>query len=158
MKLFLKRNPAAENIIFIIYDELGNEKYKVTEKKTKANTSYLVQNTDGKAVCKIRKLPLVSTNSYVFRFNKKSITFVCVPIKNDIKCRYYGINRHIKGDIISKNFSIVEVDNSVVATHNRILSDYEINIINEPEELFAVATAVCINLINIVDKRVTLAV
>lgn len=158
MKLFLKQSSSAENIIFIIYDELGNEKYKVLYRKRKANISYHINTIDDKTVCVVRKIPITTTNSYIFKLNNKRITFVCVPAKDRIKCRYYGINRHIIGDAFNKNFSVVEVDNSVVFEHIRVLADVELNIVSDDEEMFAIATAVCINLINTVDNLATLAV
>ncbi len=152
MKLFLRRNVSAERIIFTVYDAQGFEKYNVVSKKTKAYSGIVIKDLENKIFCKIRRLPVVATNSYVFRTGKKNITFVCIPVTNSIKCRFYGINWHVIGNMSLKDFSIVDVDNTVIASHKKALSDYELNIYNTKDEIISLATAVCIDIINTVDN------
>jgi uncharacterized protein YxjI len=158
MKLFLKRDISAEDTAFVVYDELGKEKYFIKSKNNKNNLAFNIVDKDNKTAAKIRKLPMVATTTFVFKVGKTSITLVCVPFANEIKFHYYGKNWHIAGDAVTKNFSIVDVDNSIIASGRKVLSDFELNIYNEDEMLYCIATSVCINLINTVDNRVTQAV
>ncbi len=158
MKLFLKRDLSTDNKIFAIYDELGKEKYNVISKNPKSNYSMSVVDLNGKTLCKIRKLPLIASISFLFRFNKKSITLVCIPMLNDIKCHYYGTNCHLIGSAVTKNFSLVDVDNSVRAVCKRNAADCEIEIFNPCDEMLGISTAICINLINTVDNHAAQAV
>lgn len=158
MKLFLKRDVSTDNRIFSVYDEFGKEKYSVISKNIKSNYSISIVDLNGNISCKIRKLPLISSISFLFKYNKKSITLVCVPLLNDLKCHYYGTNCHLVGSAVSKNFSLVNVDNSVRAACKKNASDCEIDICDPCDEMLGIATTVCINLINTVDNHVAQAV
>ncbi len=158
MKLYIKRDTSVNNSAFIIFDELGCEKFYISPKKAGSDLSILIIDKSNNILGKIRRLPILGTKSYVFRLGKNRIAFTCIPVKNGINCRYYGKNWHILGDLISKNFSIADVDNTVIATHTKNLADCELNVKNPADELYCLATAICINLINTVDNRITQAV
>lgn len=158
MKLFLRRNVSADNNIFSVFDEQGFEKYNIVSKKANSNSDFAIQNTDGQAVCRIRRLPVAGTNIYLFKADKKRIAFIRTLIADGIKCHYYGNNWHVIGNISAKNFSVVDVDNSLIATHKKVMSDYELNIFDSKNEMFCIATSLCIDLINTIDNRAAQAI
>lgn len=158
MKLFIRRNISADKNAFTLFDEQGCEKYNIIPIKKKGYSGFKICAMDDKVMCKVRKMPIATVNTYSIRDKSRRINFVCVPVSGSIKCHFYGVNWHITGDAISKNFAILDVDNSVIATHKTIMSDYELNVFDKANELIAIATSICIDLINTVDNRATQAV
>lgn len=158
MKLFLRRDTSSEGALFTVYDDLGKEKYYVISKKSKVKSGFVILDSDKNIAARIHKIPLVGTNLFDFKVNKKHITFVCLPIQNGINCYFYGNNWRIIGDAVTKNFSIADVDNSIIASQNKNASDYELDIFSAPDELYCISASICINLINTVDNLAAQAV
>lgn len=158
MKLFIKRNISSEKTAFVVFNEQGYEKYNIVLKKKKSYYGFDIISTDSNLMCKVRKIPVGNVNTYSIKDNCRRVTFVCVPVSDTIKCHFYGVNWHVTGNAISKNFYIMDVDNSVIATHKMIAPDYELNVFDNANELISLATCICINLINTVDNRATQAV
>lgn len=154
MKLLIKRDVSASNSEFTIYDELGNLKYYVEfiKQKTKSKASILVTDAEHSVKAKIRQLPLVGTNTFVFKVGKSHITFVVVPTSKGIYSYFYGNNWHIHGEIITGKFSIIDVDNSVIASQQKCGGYCELNITDEANELYCLSASVCTSLINTVDR------
>ena len=116
MKLFIKRNTSPDKSCITVYDEFGNEKYKASFTGSKSVSKLIVSDSADKAVMKIRKIPIVGTHTFAFKAGKHHITFVMIISSNRILGYYYGNNWHINGEIAKGNFSIIDVDNSVIAT------------------------------------------
>lgn len=158
MKFFIRRNTSADNATFDVYNEQGYNKYRVIQKDKKGYNGFELVSIDGKSVCKVRKILIGSVSAYSIKAESRRVKLVCIPVSAEIKCRFYGVNWHIAGDTVSKNFGILDVDNSVIATHKIVLSDYELNVFDKANELVSVAASICIDLINTVDNRATQAV
>lgn len=154
MKLFIKRDISADDLGFIVFDELGKEKYYAVFAKTKSKIkfNFVLTDTQKNISAKIRQIPLVGTNTFVFKVGKDHLTFVVVITTNGVFCNFYGNNWHINGDVASKNFTILDVDNSVISTHKNCINCSEVNINDKSNELYCIATSICISLINTVDK------
>lgn len=152
MKLFIKRNISPDKSCFTVFDEYGNEKYNATFTGSKSVSKLIVSDNADKTVLKIRKIPIVGTHTFAFKSGKHHITFVMIISPNGILGYYYGNNWHINGEIANGNFSIIDVDNSVIATLRKHTDYSEINITDDCDELYIVATSICTNLINTVDK------
>ena len=157
MKLFIKRELSASSCEFVVSDASGNEKYKVNRKQTKVtpNTVYRISDVNGEGVAAaIRRLPVVGTKTFVLKAYKTHVTFVMVPTQKGIYAYFYGNNWHIRGDIAAKNFEVIDVDNTEIFSH-KCHSDYgELTVVDEENELFCVAAAVCVNLINTTEQHV----
>lgn len=160
MRLFLKRDVSLGESAFVIFDELGNNKYKAQVGKTKVGGKYnvTISGADGKAAAKIRELPIVGTKTFVFKVNKKHVTFAVVPTANGLNCYFYGNNWHINGELASKNFLIIDVDKSVILRHSKHTDYCELEIEREECELYCVAASICANLINTAEKLAVSAV
>lgn len=157
MKLFVNRDISACDVCFEIYDELGREKYKANERRTKPavqkKTAKLDITDKNKAVCaRIRQLPIVGVSSFSLKAPKKSATLVIMKAHAGVSCRFYGNNWHIVGDIASKEFSIIDVDNAVIASQSKKNSGFVLEITDSENELICLAASLCINMINTVDK------
>ena len=143
MKIFLKRDTSTSDSLFTVFDELCKEKYFVTRSK---NTIRIVDLSDS-VVMKIKRMPLISVNAYSLIVSGKSVRLIINP--ND-RLYYYGLPWHIRGELMTKSFDIIDADNSLVATHcerfSKLGDGYELNIRGEDCELFWIGTAVCVNL------------
>lgn len=141
MKLFIKRDKTADDSLFVVFDEVLNEKYYVT----KPGSSILIKDTGMNTVAKIKSLPLPSLRAYSLTACGRNIKFFMGK-----KCYFYGTSWSIRGSIPEKSFDIIDGDNSIVATHSRRFGKsgdgYELNVYPEHCELLCVATAVCVNL------------
>ncbi|MCH5296267.1 MAG: hypothetical protein J1E85_01200 [Ruminococcus sp.] len=158
MKLFIRRNISADKTAFVIFNEQGYEKYYIIPKKKKGFSGFELTSINGDLICKVRKMQICNVSAYSIKDKSRMVRFVCVPVSSEIKCRFYGVNWHIAGEAVSKNFGIMDVDNSVIATHKTVGSDYELNVFDDVNEIISIATCICINLINTVDNRATQAV
>lgn len=160
MRLFLKRDVSLGESAFVIFDELGNIKYLAQVGKTKVGGKYNVKisDADGETAAKIRELPIVGTNTFVFKVNKRHVTFVIVPTANGLNSYFYGNNWHINGELASKNFLIIDVDKSVIMRHTKRADCCELEIEREECELYCVAASICANLINTTEKLAVQAV
>lgn len=158
MKLFIKRDISDTDSAFTVFDELGCEKYYAVFTKAKSRNNLVLTDTQNNVVAAIRRLPFVGAKSFVLKAGKAHLTFVIVITSKGVYCNFYGNNWHINGDIASKNFSIFDVDNSVISTHKNCINSSEINIFDKSNELFCIATSICLSLINTVDKLAIQAV
>ena len=159
MKLHLKRDLSAGDAGFTVFDESGMEKYRAVSVKTKVTkkTNLLLLNSQGETAAKIRRLPIVGTYTFVLKVAKSHITFVIVPTKNGILSYFYGNNWHINGSISAKDFTIIDVDKSVILSHRKHADYCTLEIFDEEHELYCVSAAICANLINTIEKPVVQA-
>ena len=81
-----------------------------------------------------------------------------VQTTKGISAYFYGSNWHIVGEFAAKNFSIIDVDKTLICEHRNHADYCEINIPDSGNELFCVAASVCSNLINTIDSPALQAV
>lgn len=160
MKLYLKRDVSARDVGFVIVDELGHEKYRAVSVSTKVTkrTNLLLLDANGQPAAKIRRLPIVGTYTFVMRVKKSHITFVMVPVKGEILSYFYGNNWHVNGNIAAKNFTVIDVDKTVILHHRKHADHCTLEYFDRDNELYCVTAAICANLINTVEKPVIKAV
>lgn len=158
MRLFIRRSTSAADCLFVLYDASGNEKYKVIRKATKVapNASYFITDASGRTAAKIRRLPLVGAKTFALRADKSRVNLVLLPTQQGVFATFYGVNWHLNGDVAAKNYTVIDVDKTVVFRHTRHARYGELEIFDEENELLCIAAAVCINLLNTVEKHVLL--
>ncbi len=157
LKLFINRDISTSDICFVISDELGKEKYNAVIKKSRHNvpkSTIKLDIVDGEkiVVAKIRKLPVVGVSSFSLKTQKSVATLVIVNSVSGMQCRFYGNNWRLCGDLASKNFSIIDVDNAVICCQRKTPLYCELEITNSENELTALLAALCVNMVNTVDK------
>lgn len=152
MKLFIKRNISADNNAFVVFDDLGKEKYRIDFKKKKPPLNLEIKDLSGNVVSKIRQLPIVGANAFVFKAGKTHITFVMILTQNNVRSYFYGNNWHIAGSIITKEFSIIDVDNSVISSQKKCGDAFELTIADCANELYCIAASICVCMVNTVDN------
>ena len=160
MTLYLKRDVSAGNRCFVVSDAFGAEKYFVSTPSAGILTKskLVVADMSGFEAAKIRRIPLVGIAAYVLRFGKRHVTLVTVPTAKGISAYFYGSNWHIVGELAAKNFSIIDVDKTLILEHRRHADYCELTIPESGNELFCVAASVCANLINTIDSPALQAV
>ena len=92
------------------------------------------------------------------RVKKSHITFVMVPVKGEILSYFYGNNWHVNGNIAAKNFTVIDVDKTVILYHRKHADHCTLEYFDRDNELYCVTAAICANLINTVEKPVIKAV
>ena len=149
MKLFITRDVSPSDVCFLIRDELGRDKYTAVMKRRKRSMRGVVNN--------IVRLNILDENktlvAFTLKTDKTAATLVVLMTNNMVQCRFYGNNWRILGDVISKNFSIVDVDNAQICNHIKHPLGCELEIADAQNELICLMTALCVNMINTVDKR-----
>lgn len=160
MKLFLKRDTSADNGCFTVFDETGEEKYRVLALPSKliAKQRFTVTDTSGAVAARIRRLPIVGTRTYVLKFGGRHVTFVMFSAAAGGHSYFYGSNWCVSGEIYTGNFSIIDVDKTLILEHRKHAAYRELLIPNRENELFCVAASVCANLINTVESPALQAV
>lgn len=156
MKLHLKRDVSAGDACFSVFDESGAEKFRAVQVSTKVTkrTNLILLDNQGNTAAKIRRLPIVGTCTFVLKVGRAHITFVIVPTKNGILSNFYGNNWHINGSIAAKDFTVSDVDNTVILSHRRHADHCTLEIFDPENELYCIAVSVCANLINTIEKPV----
>ena len=147
MKLFITRDVSPSDVCFLIRDELGRDKYTAVMKRRKRSMRGVVNN-----IVRLNILD-AGVNSFTLKTDKTAATLVVLMTNNMVQCRFYGNNWRILGDVISKNFSIVDVDNAQICNHIKHPLGCELEIADAQNELICLMTALCVNMINTVDKR-----
>ena len=146
MRLYIKQDMSIENQLFIVYDELCNEKYFIKGNKDKL---YLV-DLSGETLLRIRRIFLPTLKAFSITAQKQNIKFIMNNSNKFSNCYFYGVGWRVRGNVFIKSFDIIDADNSLIATHIKRFSPcgdgYELNVINESKELFSIATAICVNL------------
>ena len=159
MKLYLKRELSGSDIAFTLYDESGREKYRVANAKTKLSTklNLVVRTPQGELAAKIRRFPLAGMGAFVLRVGKAHITLVMTVTRRGAFAFFYGNNWHVLGDVGHKKLTVIDVDKTVILNHRRHADHCTLEYYSEENELYCVATSVCVNLINTVEKPVVKA-
>ena len=155
MKLFIKRDTSASDREFVICDASGNEKYTVVSvtSNVTANANLQIRDANGNVGARIRRLPIPGTMTFVLKAYGTHINFVIVPTQKGVYSYFYRNNWHVSGDIAAKNFTVIDVDKTVVFRHDRHTGYGELTIEDEENELFCIAAAVCVDLLNTVEKH-----
>ncbi|MGN1051231.1 MAG: hypothetical protein ACI4QE_02905, partial [Acutalibacteraceae bacterium] len=116
-----------------------------------------VSSFDSEVKVRIRKIPLPVFNTFLIFDDSELIRLVLVENFFRIQGYFHGISWRIRGDILSKNFDIVDADNTTVATlirrWGRECDIYELTIFDKQRELFALASILSINSFNLSEKE-----
>ncbi|MGN1132497.1 MAG: hypothetical protein ACI4RL_06285 [Ruminococcus sp.] len=157
MNLFLKRDISSEGTLFIVFDELGKEKYYVVRDNRHSHFCLAITDTNFNRLCSISTVPLPILKAFTIKDKKSIIRLIFNKNTSRPMCYYYGISWRIRGDIINKNFEIVDNDNTVLLTHrgswSRNCDCYDINITEGSRELLLIASAICVDLLQSADEK-----
>lgn len=157
LKLYIIDTKSENRKRFSIFDELGNERYTVSLEYTPLTTKIDVYDIYMKKLAKIRKRDVITFNTFTISCKSpshaKNKLRIISNLLNFKDCFYMcGINWLIRGDIISKNFELIDVDSSIVMRHEKKEKQsktvYEINISDDKNEILCVCISLCIDILN----------
>jgi uncharacterized protein YxjI len=149
MKLYLKKDTSHNKGQFVVLDECCMEKYYVLRTNGYNFNNLKITDLDFNPLCKINAIPLPMFYAYAISDSKDSIKLIFNMNNLRPVAYYHGISWRICGDIINKNYEIMDSDHKLLLTHNAVWSrksdGYEIEIIDKSRELFLLASVVCID-------------
>lgn len=157
MKLYIIDTKSENRKRFSIFDELGNERYIVSIEYTPLTTKIDVYDIYMKRLAKIRKRDVLTFNTFTVSCKKslclKNKLKIISNLLNFKDCFYMcGVNWLLRGDIISKNFELIDVDSSIVMRHEKKEKQskvvYEMNISEDKNEILCVCISLCIDILN----------
>ncbi len=151
MKLYLKRDTFNQLARFVVFNELGKEKYFIVNSQNYSHRNMAVTDVNFQQLCTIHSIPLPLLNAYTINDRKDTIRLIFNKNTSRLMCYYYGISWRIRGDILGKNYEIVDNDNKILLTHSgrtgSIPGGSEINIYDESRELLLLASVACADII-----------
>ena len=160
LKLYINDSKLKNDKRFLISDEKGNLKYTVSIDFTSSTLKMDIYDVSYKKVAKIRKRDIlcftiftISCDESLLTNNKVRIVTNLLNVKDYFSM--YGVNWLLRGDILSKNFELIDVDKSVVMYHkrNNYQSNmfYELDIFEKEEKniILCICIALCIDILNV---------
>lgn len=154
MKIFLKRDKSDENSRYIVYDDKGNELYRIIGKrKASVERTYIMKEQT--CIAKIRDADLGMLRTCHVTAQPQSFHIVLSTSRSRLSVTYHGVSFHIRGDALLKSYDIMDIDNTVVACvarrFNSSTQALEINIYDKKYELSCIASAVCFDRLSTTD-------
>lgn len=159
MKLFLKRDVSDISSRYVVLDDSGKQKYIVTGTNSTSRQKLKLSNANGEKMSEISLYSLVATY-FMIKYDKR--IYALVPCMNErLAFLIYGSTLRFFGDIAQGRFSLIDVDKSVVMNQKKCWGKYgtgfELNIIDEKQEIFALSVAICADMyLSAADKKAVL--
>ena len=126
MKLYIKDSKSDNQSRLLIYDELSNLKYKVSIEKTSLTIKLDIFDVNNNSrVAKIRKRDILFLKTYTVSCKGKKIKVIGKFSGSDINFYINGINWFFSGNILKKDFEVINVDKSIIMEHRRKLNNGE---------------------------------
>lgn len=148
-RYFMKQTHTGDKARFLIYYENGEIAYRVTGEQQISGERLQIEREGGDAAAFIKHKNAIFVNRYSIEIGDKNVKVwqslaTGIPVVQISKLGW-----HIRGDLISRSFDILNVDNSVEMIHSTRWggwgSGYEMDIENEENELLCLAIGVCID-------------
>jgi uncharacterized protein YxjI len=149
--LYLQRDISTLNARYQVADEKGKLRYTVTGKRNPSGESVRIRDTAGNTVCKIRSLGFTALSVYSISAGGESMRLNIAVGNGRASIRFRGISFLVRGDVLMGSYSILDADTAVVCTVGKDFArDCTQLILRQKErELFCLATAICIDSLNI---------
>lgn len=146
MKYYLKRDKSDENSRYMVYSDAYEPVYEIKGKHHRGQSRCFIMQGDN-CVCKIVDTSLALIRTCHITTKLVSTHLVIAQVKDKYTITYHGVSLHIRGDVLSSSYDILNVDNTVVACVSRRFSAHsdalELNIFDSKFELITIASAVC---------------
>lgn len=163
MKCFLKKHTDADSdCCFTVYNDSGDEIYRVITSGKGFCEKLLITTPDNKALVSIRALSMNFFYAFSIKDSKDRFMITMNDIFSAHSYKFHGISWIFLSDTCGRSFEISDCDNSLVMRQkgDRLITNgvYELEIINENRELFCIASAVCADIIGFVDRTAAVSV
>lgn len=150
MKAFIRRDTSDIHSRFLVFDEYGDKIYSVTGRNT-ASGELMKVIDGGFTAAKIRDMRLPVLDAYSVSVGAESVKLFFTYRAGRLRVRYSGISWRIRGDILSGSYDILDADGTLICSVFEHFSKNctELNIYEKGRELFCLASAICVNTLNI---------
>lgn len=145
VKIILKRDLSSDDARFEIFDELGALYLRAAGRRTPSGETIRLLR-DGETVAKIRGLDLSLLNTCIITTPTENVRLVITAAHGEMSVRFRGISFHLRGNVLSGSYDILDADNTTVAAVTKRFSQgyTEMTIYNSARELCCIAVLVCI--------------
>lgn len=148
--VFLKRDISDAFSRYNVYDDRGDIKYEVIGKHSASGEKINILK-DGNIVTKIRDFDFLLLNSFSISAFGDTIGILVTRNSKGISATFRSISWRVRGDLLKKNFDIIDADNSLVCSISSLpcenCTSYKIEVFSENRELFCIASALCFDLL-----------
>ncbi len=151
MVLYLQRDTSDLGARYTVSDEKGVLRYIVTGRRNPSGESMRIRGVNGETVCKIRSLGFSSLSVYSISSGCESMRLNIAVGTGRAAVRFRGISFIVRGDVLTGSYSILDADTAVVCTVGRDFARESTQLLIEQNEreIFCLATAICINTLNV---------
>lgn len=112
--------------VFLIYDEAGEVRYRVTRSKKPAGAVLLLTDSQGTAAAKIKQRVFPPIIRYgISPAEGKNLSVTLRISGNGIPQQLVlgGVTWHFRGVLVARNFDVIDVDSSVLLSHQKCWKD-----------------------------------
>lgn len=108
-------------------------------------------DTNGDIVCKIRSLGFTALSVYSISAGGESMRLNIAAGNGRASIRFRGISFLVRGDVLMGSYSILDADTAVVCTVSKdfVRECIQLNLHQKEREIFCLATAICIDSLNV---------
>ena len=151
VKLYLQRDISTVNARYQVADERGKLRYTVTGKHNPSGESIRICDTEGNTVCKIRSLGFTALSVYSISAGGESMRLNIAVGNRRASIRFRGISFFVRGDVLMGSYSILDADTAVVCTVGKdfVRGCTQLMLHQKEREIFCLATAICIDSLNV---------
>ncbi len=158
MKLYIKSSVDNGNYGKIcIYDNLLKQKYCVDISHSVLGMKLDLYNENNKKVAKIRQRDIVFNKTYRISSSNRIIKVVAKFLETGPKFCIKGINWEFNGNLLKKDFRVIENSSKTEIMRQRIASSnihgFELDIENIENEIICICIALCIDTLLINDLK-----
>lgn len=154
MKLYIKSANAQQKTGFIVYDDVGKKKYTVLLEHNVLGMKLDLYNSGEKRVSKIRQHDFSFNKTYNIIAGDKKLKFILKVEENNISAFIKGYPIVIVGDILKKDFSLLNENKSVIMMHKYNSKNYyELDILLDEFELLSICVALCVETLLFLDEK-----
>ncbi|WP_407383949.1 hypothetical protein [Ruminococcus sp.] len=151
MKFYLQRDTSREQARYQIADEAGRLRYTVTGKRNPSGERIHIKTQNGETVCKIRSLGFSALSVYSISSGGESMRLNIAVGTGRAAIRFRGISFFVRGDVLMGSYSILDADTAVICTVGKDFARgcTQLELYQEEREIFCLATAICIDSLNV---------
>ena len=151
VKLYLQRDISTLSARYQVADEKGKLRYTVSGKRTPSGESIRICDTAGNTVCKIRSIGFTALSVYSISAGGESMRLNIAVGNGRAAIRFRGISFYVRGDVLMGSYSILDADTAVVCTVGKDFARDCIQLMlhQTEREIFCLATAICIDSLNV---------
>ena len=152
MKLYIQRDTSQLNSRYLIYDETGSLRYRVTGKSSTSGESMRITDESSAVLCKIRSIGFSALSVYGISCGGETIRLNIAAAEGRASVRFRGISFFIRGDVLQGSYSILDADTAVVCAVGKDFAKQciQTEIFQEDREIFCLACALCIDSIAVI--------